>query len=239
MVQYRPGPAPSSQHRNAHPGDRSCQFRPPDKRARALSAKFPDYTMRVFPRHRTAAARAFGVRSLSAPSPGSAHNNGLLSPANASHDVPARVSVPSHHRFDINTDTATRDLGKARGSAPGHFSAHHAKTHRGLAGRVQAGKSGGGLCYGYDVVRSLDKRGDPVRGDRIINQQHAAVVRRIFTMFAAGSSPIAIAKALNADGIPGPEGRTWRDTTIRVSVRPPRRIRLDAPFSTAPTRRLC
>ncbi|GBR01742.1 hypothetical protein AOE01nite_28840 [Acetobacter oeni] len=28
-----------------------------------------------------------------------------------------------------------------------------AKTHRGLRGRVEDGKSGGGLCYGYRVVR--------------------------------------------------------------------------------------
>jgi hypothetical protein len=34
---------------------------------------------------------------------------------------------------------------------------------------------------------------------------------------AAGSapSPVAIAKALNAESIPGPEGRVWRDTTVR------------------------
>src|SRR5271154_1113452 len=30
------------------------------------------------------------------------------------------------------------------------------KTRRGLRGRVAAGKSAGGLCYGYDVVRELD-----------------------------------------------------------------------------------
>ena len=30
------------------------------------------------------------------------------------------------------------------------------KTRRGLRGRVEAGKSGGGLCYGYRVVRSLN-----------------------------------------------------------------------------------
>ena len=34
-------------------------------------------------------------------------------------------------------------------------------------------------------------------------------------MFAAGMSPIAIAKALNAERIPGPRGDAWRDTTIR------------------------
>ena len=28
-----------------------------------------------------------------------------------------------------------------------------AKTHRGLRGRVEDGKSGGGLCYGYRVVK--------------------------------------------------------------------------------------
>jgi DNA invertase Pin-like site-specific DNA recombinase len=90
-----------------------------------------------------------------------------------------------------------------------------AKTHRGIAGRVEAGKSGGGLCYGYDVVRRLDSRGGVIRGERAINDDQATVVRRIFSMFATGSSPIAIAKALNGDHIPGPEGRAWRDTTIR------------------------
>lgn len=29
------------------------------------------------------------------------------------------------------------------------------KTHRGLRGRVEQGKSGGGLCYGYNVVKNL------------------------------------------------------------------------------------
>src|SRR6267143_2873533 len=37
-----------------------------------------------------------------------------------------------------------------------------AKTHRGLRGRVEKGKSGGGLCY--DVVKRIDSEGEPVRG---------------------------------------------------------------------------
>ena len=93
-----------------------------------------------------------------------------------------------------------------------------AKTHRGLQGCVETGKSGGGLCYGYDVVRSLDARGEPIRGDRTINEAQAAIIRRIFTLFAAGTSPIAIAKLLNAEGLTGPEGKAWRDTTIRGNV---------------------
>lgn len=54
------------------------------------------------------------------------------------------------------------------------------KVWRGLEGRVRQGRSGGGVCYGYDVVRELDTRGEPVCGKRVIDQAEAAVVRRIF-----------------------------------------------------------
>jgi hypothetical protein len=90
-----------------------------------------------------------------------------------------------------------------------------AKTHRSLAGRVEAGKSGGGLCYGYRVVHGFDERGEPIRGDRAIKEDEARIVRRVFEMFAGGMSPIRIAKTLNAEGVSGPEGRSWRDTTTR------------------------
>src|SRR5216684_3673480 len=75
--------------------------------------------------------------------------------------------------------------------------------------------SGGGLCYGYDVVKRTDSEGEPVRGERKINEAEAAIVRRIFREFAAGKSPRAIATGLNRDGLPGPFGRAWGDTTIR------------------------
>jgi site-specific DNA recombinase len=84
-----------------------------------------------------------------------------------------------------------------------------AKTHRGLRGRVEKGKAGGGLCYGYDVVKRTDSEGEPVRGERKINEAEAAIVRRIFREFAVGKSPRAIATDLNWDGIPGPFGHTW------------------------------
>ena len=44
-----------------------------------------------------------------------------------------------------------------------------AKTRRCLRGRVEAGKSGGGVTYGYDVVSRLDRDGELVRGERSIN----------------------------------------------------------------------
>lgn len=92
------------------------------------------------------------------------------------------------------------------------------KTRRGLRGRVEDGKSGGGLCYGYKVVKQFDGRGEPVRGDREIDSYEADVIRRIFRDFAVGIGPRAIAKSLNDDGIAGPEGRLWNDTTIRGHV---------------------
>lgn len=85
------------------------------------------------------------------------------------------------------------------------------KTHRGLRGRVEAGKSGGGLCYGYFVVPVME--GQP-RGEREIHPEETAIIQRIFRAFVAGVSPKAIAKTLNAEGIAGPRGSAWSPSTI-------------------------
>ena len=90
-----------------------------------------------------------------------------------------------------------------------------AKTRRGLRGRVEAGKSGGGNAYGYRVVRGLGPDGQPVTGEREIVPCEAEVIRRIYQEFADGYSPKKIAQRLNADGISGPRGTHWRDTAIR------------------------
>jgi site-specific DNA recombinase len=71
------------------------------------------------------------------------------------------------------------------------------KTRRGLRGRIEAGKSGGGNSYGYDVLKRIADNGEPVRGERRINPQQAAVVERIFQDYARGISPRAMAKQLN------------------------------------------
>jgi hypothetical protein len=85
------------------------------------------------------------------------------------------------------------------------------KTRRGQLGRALAGKIPGGKAYGYRLVE-----GQP--GERLVDEAEAIIVRRIFHEFAAGMSPQAIAKALNAEGVSGPDGRQWRDTTIRGQV---------------------
>ncbi len=89
------------------------------------------------------------------------------------------------------------------------------KTHRGMRGRVEKGKAGGGLCYGYDVLKRLDSEGEPIRGERRINDIQAGVVRRIFRDYANGVSPQAIARRLNDEGIPGPDGGLWSNGTLR------------------------
>lgn len=88
------------------------------------------------------------------------------------------------------------------------------KTRRGLRGRVEAGKSGGGNAFGYDVVRKFTEAGEAIRGDRTINEAEAAIVNRIFEEYANGESPRAIAKRLNAENITGPSGKSWGPSTI-------------------------
>jgi len=84
------------------------------------------------------------------------------------------------------------------------------KTRRGLRGRVEAGRSGGGNSYGYDVVAGTEED----RGKRSINRAEARIVIRIFEEYRAGKSPRRIAFGLNADGVPGPAGKDWGPSTI-------------------------
>jgi len=58
------------------------------------------------------------------------------------------------------------------------------KTRRGLRGRVEKGKSGGGISYGYKVVKHFDANGEALRGDREIDEQQAVIVQRIFREYS-------------------------------------------------------
>lgn len=88
------------------------------------------------------------------------------------------------------------------------------KTHRGLKGRALAGKSAGGLTYGYTAIAKFASDGAPIRGDRAIDPVQAAIVRRIFADYARGISPKKIAEALNLEKVPGPQGGHWGTSTI-------------------------
>ena len=94
------------------------------------------------------------------------------------------------------------------------------KTRRGLRGRVEHGKSGGGISYGYDVVKHFDANGEALKGERAINETQAAIIRRIFEEYAMQNrSPKAIAAKLNEERIPAPSGQAWGQSTINGNRR--------------------
>ena len=93
------------------------------------------------------------------------------------------------------------------------------KTRRGLRGRVELGKSGGGNSYGYDVVKQFRENGEPIRGDRVINPAEAEMIRRIFRGYVIGKSAKRIAAELNKEGIAAPSGGDWGFSTINGNAK--------------------
>jgi site-specific DNA recombinase len=92
------------------------------------------------------------------------------------------------------------------------------KTRRGLRGRVEACRSGGGVTYGYDVVQAQNPESDGA-GQRSINDEESSIVVRIFRDYAAGKSPRHIAFELNKEGVAGPSGRGWGASTINGNAK--------------------
>ena len=81
------------------------------------------------------------------------------------------------------------------------------KTWRGQLGRALQGKVPGGKAYGYDWSVPGPANGRSSRRSRGGQSHLRGICER--------DSPRAIAKRLNAEGVPGPGGRPWGDTTIR------------------------
>src|SRR3546814_1136599 len=73
------------------------------------------------------------------------------------------------------------------------------KIRRGMRGRIENGKSGGGIGYGYAVLKQFDANGEPIRGDRTIKEDEAAIIRRIFDEYGTGMSPRELAKRLRSE----------------------------------------
>lgn len=85
------------------------------------------------------------------------------------------------------------------------------KVRRGMAGRIRDGLAGGGLTYGYAAVGGE-------RGKRVIVEEEAAIVRRIFDEYLAGRSPRDIAASLNRESVKPPRGTAWNASTINGSA---------------------
>ena len=100
------------------------------------------------------------------------------------------------------------------------------RTHDAMVRKARAGHVTGGRVYGYDNIEILsgllDAYGRPKRDhvERRINQEQAAVVRRIFQLCAAGKGMVSIARLLNDEGRPAPrnsQGRriSWSPSSVR------------------------
>ena len=89
------------------------------------------------------------------------------------------------------------------------------KTLRDMEAAVLAGRIAGGRVYGYRRAEKFEGNGERIRGLLEIDPQTAPVVVRILAEFASGKSAYAIATILNSEGVPGPSGGKWNQSTIR------------------------
>ncbi len=100
------------------------------------------------------------------------------------------------------------------------------RTFDALYRKALLGHVTGGRVYGYDNVEVassvLDPYGRPKRDhvERRINEEQAAVIRKIFRLCAEGKGMVSIARQLNDDGLPAPrnsQGRpvSWSPSSVR------------------------
>jgi Recombinase. len=88
------------------------------------------------------------------------------------------------------------------------------KTRRGMIAAVLNGVIPGGRSYGYDIVYQLNERGEPIPGQRKINEAEADVVRNIFARYANGESLKQICRHLNEAGVLSPRGAKWQMSVL-------------------------
>lgn len=94
------------------------------------------------------------------------------------------------------------------------------KVRRGQSARAEAGFAQSHSPYGYRVVRGVvDAKGRNVNGIREIDEIKAAVVRRIYSEYAAGHSIPEIVEGLNRDDIPSAAGGLWKRTALAGSLK--------------------
>jgi site-specific DNA recombinase len=118
--------------------------------------------------------------------------------------------------FGMNAITSTMFLKQLR-----------RQTHRGLEGRALKGFCTGGRTYGFESVVEANP-GDPLhpRKLRRVHVDQAAIVLRVFNLYAQGSSYGAIAALLNSEKLPAPYDRIkghelrrgWAAGTIRAML---------------------
>jgi len=91
------------------------------------------------------------------------------------------------------------------------------RTYDAMVRKARALHVTGGKVYGYDNVDvpSPDDNGTRLRVVRQINEEQAAIVRRLFELYASGVGMVKIAHRLNQEGVKPPRGRGWAPSGIR------------------------
>ena len=93
-------------------------------------------------------------------------------------------------------------------------------TRRGLKGKASRGGATGGRVLGYmRVVTGQDAQGRDL-DCLAIEEEQAALVRRIFLLYADGRSLKQICNTLNAEGIPSPAPASAASTMPASGTRP-------------------
>jgi site-specific DNA recombinase len=101
------------------------------------------------------------------------------------------------------------------------------RTHDAMVRKARSRHVTGGRVYGYDNLEVLSEAAGPDGRRhrqcviRRANPTEAAMVRRIFALYAAGQGVTRIAKTLNMEGIapPGRHTRGWAPTAVREILR--------------------
>lgn len=84
------------------------------------------------------------------------------------------------------------------------------RTYDAMLRKAKAGHVAGGRVFGYDNIEVRRADGKRSHSARRINEQEAAVVRRIYELYAAGTGYTRIAKGLNGEGVPAPRPQQGR-----------------------------
>ena len=98
------------------------------------------------------------------------------------------------------------------------------RTLRGLEGRALAGFATGGVPYGFTTVGDVDKSGRELGRKIVIDENEAAIIRRIFTEYRDGGAYHRTARMLNREGVPSPRAGSkhkrfgWGSSTIRAML---------------------
>ena len=81
------------------------------------------------------------------------------------------------------------------------------RTYDAMLRKAKALHVTGGKVYGYDNVDVLGPGGVRQSVTRRTNEEQAAVLRRIFELYASGVGMLTIAHRLNDEGVKPPRGR--------------------------------